>query len=169
MLDTCLLEKYEFFCTRFTHVLVCKTEYNLVKPYGFLGRTWGVPAGPPLPTPSPRGPSSAAPSPPQQAFNATAVVRHMRRLQLGTSQEGQGQTASHGELLTPTAGGKNRGHVAGARWSMKRRKAGWSLLHSRLCSFLCTGPAAGCCCRDCCVEPGSELPPAPPPSSRAMD
>lgn len=25
---------------------------------------------------------------PQQAFNATAVVRHMRRLQLGTSHEG---------------------------------------------------------------------------------
>ena len=25
---------------------------------------------------------------PQQAFNATAVVRHMRRLQLGTSLEG---------------------------------------------------------------------------------
>ncbi|MEJ1279784.1 calcium/calmodulin-dependent protein kinase I [Cricetulus griseus] len=71
----------------------------------------------------------------KQAFNATAVVRHMRKLQLGTSQEGQGQPASHGEQLTPTAG----------------------------------GPAAGCCCRDCCVEPGSELPPAPPPSSRAMD
>ncbi|KAK2496931.1 hypothetical protein MC885_019115 [Smutsia gigantea] len=61
----------------------------------------------------------------KQAFNATAVVRHMRKLQLGTSQEGQGQTASHGELLTSAAG----------------------------------GPAAGCCCRDCCVEPGPELSP----------
>ncbi|OWK02751.1 CAMK1, partial [Cervus elaphus hippelaphus] len=40
-----------------------------------------------------------------QAFNATAVVRHMRKLQLGTSQEGQGQTASRGELLAPAAGG----------------------------------------------------------------
>lgn len=28
----------------------------------------------------------------RQAFNATAVVRHMRRLQLGTSQEGPSQT-----------------------------------------------------------------------------
>ncbi|KYO27178.1 hypothetical protein Y1Q_0007750 [Alligator mississippiensis] len=30
--------------------------------------------------------------PPQQAFNATAVVRHMRKLQLGTSQELPGPT-----------------------------------------------------------------------------
>ena len=45
---------------------------------------------------------------PQQAFNATAVVRHMRKLQLGTSQEGQGQTASRGELLAQAAGGENR-------------------------------------------------------------
>lgn len=30
--------------------------------------------------------------PPQQAFNATAVVRHMRRLQLGTSSEGPNAT-----------------------------------------------------------------------------
>lgn len=29
---------------------------------------------------------------PQQAFNATAVVRHMRRLQLGTSHEGPSPT-----------------------------------------------------------------------------
>ncbi|XP_034514623.1 calcium/calmodulin-dependent protein kinase type 1 isoform X2 [Ailuropoda melanoleuca] len=65
----------------------------------------------------------------KQAFNATAVVRHMRKLQLGTSQEGQGPTASHGELLTPAAG----------------------------------GPAAGCCCRDGCVEPGPELSPTLPP------
>lgn len=43
---------------------------------------------------------------PQQAFNATAVVRHMRKLQLGTSQEGQGQTAGRGELLAPAAGGE---------------------------------------------------------------
>ncbi|XP_074140107.1 calcium/calmodulin-dependent protein kinase type 1 isoform X1 [Sminthopsis crassicaudata] len=40
----------------------------------------------------------------KQAFNATAVVRHMRRLQLGTSQDGPGQT-SHGELLAPETGG----------------------------------------------------------------
>ncbi|EPY80548.1 hypothetical protein CB1_000818001 [Camelus ferus] len=46
---------------------------------------------------------------PQQAFNATAVVRHMRKLQLGTSQDGQGQTASHGELLTSAAGGPAAG------------------------------------------------------------
>jgi len=65
----------------------------------------------------------------KQAFNATAVVRHMRKLQLGTSQEGQGPTASHGELLTPAAG----------------------------------GPAAGCCCRDGCTEPGPGLSPALPP------
>lgn len=62
----------------------------------------------------------------KQAFNATAVVRHMRKLQLGTSQEGQGQTASRGELLAPAAG----------------------------------GPVAGCCCRDCCVEPSPELSPS---------
>lgn len=41
----------------------------------------------------------------QQAFNATAVVRHMRRLQLGTSQEGQMQSTlpspCHGHLLLP--------------------------------------------------------------------
>uniref|UniRef100_A0A4W4EE18 Protein kinase domain-containing protein n=1 Tax=Electrophorus electricus TaxID=8005 RepID=A0A4W4EE18_ELEEL len=39
----------------------------------------------------------------KQAFNATAVVRHMRRLQLGTSQEGQTQPSPqsprHGRLL----------------------------------------------------------------------
>ncbi|NXK74388.1 KCC1A kinase, partial [Amazona guildingii] len=37
----------------------------------------------------------------KQAFNATAVVRHMRKLQLGTSQEGPAQTAppSPGERL----------------------------------------------------------------------
>ncbi|KAF6312587.1 calcium/calmodulin dependent protein kinase I [Rhinolophus ferrumequinum] len=46
----------------------------------------------------------------KQAFNATAVVRHMRKLQLGTSQEGQGQAASHGELLTPAAGGPVAGY-----------------------------------------------------------
>lgn len=54
----------------------------------------------------------------KQAFNATAVVRHMRKLQLGTSQEGQGQTASHGELLTPTAGGQQlAAAVETAVWS----------------------------------------------------
>ncbi|XP_069592528.1 calcium/calmodulin-dependent protein kinase type 1 isoform X3 [Ranitomeya imitator] len=41
----------------------------------------------------------------KQAFNATAVVRHMRKLQLGTSQEGPGQTTPtspcHGNLLVP--------------------------------------------------------------------
>ncbi|KAK1799907.1 hypothetical protein P4O66_006430 [Electrophorus voltai] len=41
----------------------------------------------------------------KQAFNATAVVRHMRRLQLGTSQEGQTQPSPqsprHGHLLLP--------------------------------------------------------------------
>ncbi|XP_040447711.1 calcium/calmodulin-dependent protein kinase type 1 isoform X1 [Falco naumanni] len=35
----------------------------------------------------------------KQAFNATAVVRHMRKLQLGTSQEGPGQ-------MTPTSPGE---------------------------------------------------------------
>lgn len=38
----------------------------------------------------------------QQAFNATAVVRHMRRLQLGTSLEGPSQ-------ITPTS--PCRGHL----------------------------------------------------------
>ncbi|KAG9353268.1 hypothetical protein JZ751_017844 [Albula glossodonta] len=41
----------------------------------------------------------------KQAFNATAVVRHMRRLQLGTSQEGPSQitptSPCHGNLLLP--------------------------------------------------------------------
>nr|XP_021328061.1 calcium/calmodulin-dependent protein kinase type 1-like isoform X3 [Danio rerio] len=41
----------------------------------------------------------------KQAFNATAVVRHMRRLQLGTSQEGPPQNTlpspCHGHLLLP--------------------------------------------------------------------
>lgn len=41
----------------------------------------------------------------QQAFNATAVVRHMRRLQLGTSLEGSSQITStspcHRHLLLP--------------------------------------------------------------------
>ncbi|RXM92319.1 Calcium/calmodulin-dependent protein kinase type 1 [Acipenser ruthenus] len=47
----------------------------------------------------------------KQAFNATAVVRHMRRLQLGTSQEGPSQNTpsspSHGELLVPEGGEDN--------------------------------------------------------------
>lgn len=51
----------------------------------------------------------------KQAFDAMAVVRHMRKLQLGTSQEGQGQTASHGELLTPAAGGEDQG--PGMAWA----------------------------------------------------
>lgn len=42
----------------------------------------------------------------QQAFNATAVVRHMRRLQLGTSLEGTSHitptSPCHGHLLLPT-------------------------------------------------------------------
>ncbi|XP_074929408.1 calcium/calmodulin-dependent protein kinase type 1 [Chelonoidis abingdonii] len=49
----------------------------------------------------------------QQAFNATAVVRHMRKLQLGTSQEGPGQTipTSPCELLEASAsnGADSRG------------------------------------------------------------
>uniref|UniRef100_A0A8C9TXZ2 Calcium/calmodulin dependent protein kinase I n=1 Tax=Scleropages formosus TaxID=113540 RepID=A0A8C9TXZ2_SCLFO len=51
----------------------------------------------------------------KQAFNATAVVRHMRRLQLGTSQEGPGQTTPtspcHGDLLLPE-GHENSGECA---------------------------------------------------------
>ncbi|MGH0168258.1 UNVERIFIED_CONTAM: hypothetical protein FKN15_054555 [Acipenser sinensis] len=50
----------------------------------------------------------------KQAFNATAVVRHMRRLQLGTSQEGPSQNTpsspSHGELLVPEGGEDNGSH-----------------------------------------------------------
>ncbi|XP_023366393.1 calcium/calmodulin-dependent protein kinase type 1 isoform X3 [Otolemur garnettii] len=61
----------------------------------------------------------------KQAFNATAVVRHMRKLQLGTSQEGQGQMASHGELLTPAAGGEECGSLEGHGWSTKK-DSGWS-------------------------------------------
>lgn len=49
----------------------------------------------------------------KQAFNATAVVRHMRKLQLGTSQEGPGQTTPtspcHGNLLVP---GDNHGSLS---------------------------------------------------------
>lgn len=57
----------------------------------------------------------------KQAFNATAVVRHMRKLQLGTSQEGQGQTASHGELLMPAAGAQGLAAAVGtAAWSRAR-------------------------------------------------
>lgn len=142
---------------------VCIAEYRSVTPYR-VGE-------PPVADPKPfRRPFSVPPLFPQQAFNATAVVRHMRKLQLGTSQEGQGQTGSHGELLTPTAGGKNQGLVEGHRWSMRKNKAGAGAgSTATLTLSLYTGPAAGCCCRDCCVEPGSELPPAPPPSSRAMD
>lgn len=133
-------------------MLVCKTEYNLVRPYRvFSGGlreslvTCETPADPP---PSRHGFSSPPFSFSQQAFNATAVVRHMRKLQLGTSQEGQGQTASHGELLTPTAGGKHQGPVGGDRWSMKagagaapqppllsspHRASSWLLLPRLLC------------------------------------
>ncbi|XP_052633588.1 calcium/calmodulin-dependent protein kinase type 1 isoform X1 [Harpia harpyja] len=48
----------------------------------------------------------------KQAFNATAVVRHMRKLQLGTSQEGPGQTTptSPSERL---AGGTSNGSDCG--------------------------------------------------------
>lgn len=61
---------------------------------------------------------------PQQAFNATAVVRHMRKLQLGTSQEGQGQTASRGELLAPAAGGENRAQCKGMGGPWRAAQAG---------------------------------------------
>lgn len=37
----------------------------------------------------------------QQAFNATAVVRHMRRLQLGTNQEGTSPSTCQDDLLMP--------------------------------------------------------------------
>ncbi|KAF5922518.1 hypothetical protein HPG69_008278 [Diceros bicornis minor] len=64
----------------------------------------------------------------KQAFNATAVVRHMRKLQLGTSQEGQGQTGSHGELLTPAAGGEDQG--SGQRLVAAVETASWSQAQS---------------------------------------
>ncbi|XP_053932452.1 calcium/calmodulin-dependent protein kinase type 1 isoform X2 [Cuculus canorus] len=44
----------------------------------------------------------------KQAFNATAVVRHMRKLQLGTSQEVPGQT-------TPTSPGSDCGRLPMSR------------------------------------------------------
>ncbi|XP_076972748.1 calcium/calmodulin-dependent protein kinase type 1 isoform X2 [Tamandua tetradactyla] len=89
----------------------------------------------------------------KQAFNATAVVRHMRKLQLGTSQEGHGQTASHGELLVPAAGGEDCGSAGQQGWSTRRlpgqnggsvlstnavlssraRAGGWLLLSRLLC------------------------------------
>uniref|UniRef100_A0A8B9GBA0 Calcium/calmodulin dependent protein kinase I n=1 Tax=Amazona collaria TaxID=241587 RepID=A0A8B9GBA0_9PSIT len=63
----------------------------------------------------------------KQAFNATAVVRHMRKLQLGTSQEGPAQTAppSPGERLgggqqvaprasAPTLSTAPHGHILGS-------------------------------------------------------
>lgn len=37
----------------------------------------------------------------QQAFNATAVIRHMKQLQLGTSTEGPGPNPSQAHLLLP--------------------------------------------------------------------
>ncbi|XP_043375182.1 calcium/calmodulin-dependent protein kinase type 1 isoform X2 [Dermochelys coriacea] len=43
----------------------------------------------------------------QQAFNATAVVRHMRKLQLGTSQEGPGQTTPPSPCDLLEAGASN--------------------------------------------------------------
>ncbi|XP_048403839.1 calcium/calmodulin-dependent protein kinase type 1 isoform X2 [Stegostoma tigrinum] len=47
----------------------------------------------------------------KQAFNATAVIRHMRKLQLGTSQEGSVQNTPtspcHGTLLVPGGDSKN--------------------------------------------------------------
>lgn len=49
----------------------------------------------------------------------------MRKLQLGTSQEGQGPMVSHGELLTPAAAGEDQDSVEGYGWSMKRHP-GWS-------------------------------------------
>lgn len=42
----------------------------------------------------------------QQAFNATAVVRHMRRLQLGSSM-GASMDGAH-----PNSGAQSRGHAA---------------------------------------------------------
>ncbi|XP_043375186.1 calcium/calmodulin-dependent protein kinase type 1 isoform X8 [Dermochelys coriacea] len=45
----------------------------------------------------------------QQAFNATAVVRHMRKLQLGTSQEGPGQTTPPSPCDLLEAGASNAG------------------------------------------------------------
>jgi len=101
----------------------------------------------------------------KQAFNATAVVRHMRKLQLGTSQEGQGPTASHGELLTPAAGGEDQCSVQGREWSMKRHP-GWCRGSAPTANSVLSphaGPAAGCCCRDGCTEPGPGLSPALPP------
>ncbi|XP_007665603.1 calcium/calmodulin-dependent protein kinase type 1 isoform X2 [Ornithorhynchus anatinus] len=69
----------------------------------------------------------------KQAFNATAVVRHMRKLQLGTSQEGPGQTTPTspcpGELLMPMGG---------------------------------SGSPTGCC-RGCCAETSPEPPTPTPP------
>ncbi|XP_024066573.1 calcium/calmodulin-dependent protein kinase type 1-like [Terrapene carolina triunguis] len=43
----------------------------------------------------------------KQAFNATAVVRHMRKLQLGTSQEGPGQTTPTSPCDLLEAGASN--------------------------------------------------------------
>lgn len=61
------------------------------QPLSFVPRCNGAAASPPLFAST------------QQAFNATAVVRHMRRLQLGTSLEGPSQitptSPCHGHLL----------------------------------------------------------------------
>lgn len=48
----------------------------------------------------------------------------MRKLQLGTSQEGQGQTAGRGELLAPAAGGEKRALCKGMGGPWRVAQAG---------------------------------------------
>ncbi|KAL4655955.1 calcium/calmodulin-dependent protein kinase type 1 isoform X1 [Arapaima gigas] len=81
----------------------------------------------------------------KQAFNATAVVRHMRRLQLGTSQEGPSQTTPtspcHSGLLLPEGDEDDSGE------SVHRGLVPqMSLLSSSSCliSFSAPFPAASC-------------------------
>ncbi|NXS58513.1 KCC1A kinase, partial [Brachypteracias leptosomus] len=75
----------------------------------------------------------------QQAFNATAVVRHMRKLQLGTSQEGPGQTTptSPGERLV---GGTSNSEPAPSPPSLSCTPRG---CHQALTLLLPTGSGCG--------------------------
>ncbi|KAH1167306.1 hypothetical protein KIL84_002789 [Mauremys mutica] len=54
----------------------------------------------------------------KQAFNATAVVRHMRKLQLGTSQEGPGQTSPTSPCELLEAGASNGADSRGCERSL---------------------------------------------------
>nr|XP_015301730.1 PREDICTED: calcium/calmodulin-dependent protein kinase type 1 isoform X1 [Macaca fascicularis] len=107
----------------------------------------------------------------KQAFNATAVVRHMRKLQLGTSQEGQGQTASHGELLTPVAGGEEQILQKGMGGPQRGTWAGVEglPLQPALFSLPMQGQQLAVAVETAAWSRAQNCPPHCPTSSRALD